>query len=142
MTPGTSPGRGSSRNSAGCTESKATLVRIRANGADGSLPVYYLVVERTEEERVKIGEALRHEMAANQKHAELEPRYKSLLQNVRNDLAVWHAQHDSNELLEEVAAKWESAVAAAAAAAASRFSRETEREEALLLAKMNAPTQF
>jgi hypothetical protein len=86
----------------------STLVRILANGADGSLPVHDLVVERTDEER--------------------------------NDLAVWHAQRDSNELLEEVAAKLESAVAAAAAA--SRFVEESDRKEAARFAKMNAPKQI
>lgn len=101
------------------TESKATLVRIRVNGAGGRLPANFLVVERSEEDRARLAEALRNEDEAKRKKREVEPADLGCLKRARSDLAVWHAQLNVNELLGGVTEEWQRALVAAAAAAAS-----------------------
>jgi hypothetical protein len=101
------------------TESKATLVRIRANGAGSTLPANFLVVERSEADRARIEEALRNEDEARKRNRDVEPADLGWLKRARSDLAVWHAQLNVNELLAGVTEAWERALVAAAAAADS-----------------------
>jgi HEAT repeat protein len=95
-------------------ESKATLGRIRANQARGALPAEYLVVERSDEDRVRLDEALRAEAEVKRrKRKKLEPGLSNRLKRARSDLAVWHAHVNRDERIEEVTAAWERAIAAA-----------------------------
>jgi len=92
------------------SESKATLARIMTNQRGRSLPVHYLVVDRTDEEWERLGESLLAEQRAKRTRRRLAPPIEKHLGEVRSDLAVWDARCNLNQSLGDVTIAWEEAV--------------------------------
>lgn len=88
------------------TESKAAMLRIRANRAERKLPIHFQVVERSEADWDRISEALHREEFAQTHGTELTPADHSCLDAIRLDAAVRKARLNLNQLLEGVTAAW------------------------------------
>lgn len=92
------------------SDTKATLARIMVNQERRRLPVHFLVVDRTDEEWDRLGEALLAEHRVKGTKRELAPPIQKYLGEVFSDLAVWNARRNLNQSLDEVMFAWEQAV--------------------------------
>ena len=92
------------------SDTKATLARIMVNQGRRRLPVHFLVVDRTDEDWDRLGEALLAEHRVKGTKRGLAPPIQKFLGEVLSDLAVWNARRNLNQSLDEVMLAWVQAV--------------------------------